>query len=238
MAAATNTVRPETLADLLKELGNISPRRVRLNPLPGKATEKDLLKLQRRTNRLYELVDGVLVEKIMGYPESSLACDLIILLGMFLAKHDLGNLAGMDGTLRLMPKLVRIPDLSFVRWEKLPNRQRPAEPIPDLVPNLAVEVLSEGNTPGEMRRKLREYFLVGVEVVWFVDPRKRTVTVYTAPDARTVLAEDQILEGGKVLPGLNLPVKQIFERVPRTSGKPRKGKSTPTRRKPKKAGGS
>jgi Uma2 family endonuclease len=212
----------ENIEELLEQLGGISPRRVRLHPPPGKATEKDLLNVLDRTNRPCELIDGVLVEKVLGYTESSLACLLIKILGNFLDEHDLGNLAGMDGTMRLMPKLVRIPDISFVLWEKFPSRQLQPDPIPDLVPDLAVEVLSEGNTRGEMSRKLREYLLAGVTLIWFVDPRKRTITVHTAPDQRVVLTEEDVLDGGTVLPGLRIPVKQIFARLPPEKKRPRK----------------
>jgi Uma2 family endonuclease len=90
-------------------------------------------------------------------------------------------------------------------------------------------VLSEGNTPGEMTRKLKDYFLSGVEVVLFVDPRKRTVEVHTPAGEPVVYTEAQTLDGGTVLPGLALPVKEIFARVPKALAKkpaPRK------RRKP------
>ena len=132
----------ETMGDLLERLGGIAPQRVLLKPQPGKATEPDLLRVLSKTDRLYELVDGTLVEKGMGLGEGGLAMDIGRLLGKFLDQHDLGDLFGADSTMRLMPGLVRIPDVSFVGWEKLPNRQRPREPIPDLVPDLAVEVLS------------------------------------------------------------------------------------------------
>src|SRR5581483_9980280 len=98
--------------------------------------------IRARERRIYELVDGVLVEKVMGFPESALACDLIKLLGIFLDASPLGFLAGMDGAVRLMPGLVRIPDISFVSWDQLPTRQRPTDPIPDSAPALAVETLS------------------------------------------------------------------------------------------------
>ena len=107
----------------------------------------------------------------MGYTESSLAMWLAHLLQQFLDRNDLGNLAGPDGTLRLMPLLVRMPDISFVRWEKLPGRELPSEPMPDLVPDLAIEILSEGNTPGEMKRKLKEYFITGVHFSMVRRPR-------------------------------------------------------------------
>src|SRR5947209_12657208 len=139
-----------TLADLLAHFGDISPQRIRLFPAPGAAAERDGTAIHDREDRLYELVDGVLVEKVMGYSESTLTCELIYFLKAFLREHDLGNLAGSDGTMRLMPGLVRIPDISFVAWERLPGRRVPDSPLPDLVPDLAVEVLSVGNTAKEM----------------------------------------------------------------------------------------
>src|SRR5437763_10013644 len=115
--SSSTTVSLETMGDLLERLGGISPQRVLMRPQPGKATEKDLLRVMKKTDRLFELVDGTLVEKVMGYGEGGLAADLIRLLGRFLDQHDLGDLAGADATMRLMPRLVRIPDVSFVRWD-------------------------------------------------------------------------------------------------------------------------
>jgi Uma2 family endonuclease len=229
MARAKSLAKLDNFGELLEQLGGISPHRIRLDPPPGQATEKDLLAILDRTNRLYELVDGVLVEKVMGYPEGGLGADIIFLLRLYLEGNDLGDLVGADATMRVMPRLVRIPDVSFIRWEKYPGRQRPTEPIPDLVPDLAIEVLSEGNTPGEMNRKLREYFLAGVETVWMVDARRRTVKVHTPTNQDgTVLTEADTLDGGSVLPGLNLPVRRLFARVPpatkSASSRPRRKK--------------
>src|SRR5262249_56975388 len=151
----------------------------RLKPAPGEATERDVTAIHLREGRLYELVDGILVEKVMAFPEAILAAHIIYLLKKHQERRSLGIVAGADGTLRIMPGLVRIPDVSFVSWDRLPNRQPPSEPIPDLVPDLAVEVISKGNTKSEMRRKLRDYFLAGVRLVWFVYPKKRTVQVFT-----------------------------------------------------------
>jgi Uma2 family endonuclease len=207
-----------TVGDLLTHFGGISPRRIRLRPAPGTATEQDVIDIQNREDRLYELVDGVLVEKIMGFEESYLAAVLIQVVGIYVAKADLGIVVGADGTVQLMPQLVRIPDVSFISWRRLPSRKIPVEPIPNLVPNLAVEVLSKGNTKREMDRKLKDYFLAGVELVWFVDPAKRTVKVYTAPDQFTLLTEDQTLDGGQVLPGFRLPLKELFAKLSPANG--------------------
>src|SRR4051812_6546015 len=88
------------LPTLLARLGDIAPERVRAQPPPGTATERDLIRLLEQTDRLYELVDGTLVEKVLGFPEAGLTCDLIRLLGRFLDQYDLGDLAGADATLR------------------------------------------------------------------------------------------------------------------------------------------
>jgi Uma2 family endonuclease len=206
----------ETLADALEQLGRIDPRRVRAWPPPGKATEKDVLRLLDHENRLFELVDGYLVEKVMGFMESAVAVDLIGFLKPFVRQHDLGMVAGADGTLRLWPKLVRIPDVTFISWAQLPSHEYPSEPIPTLHPDLAVEVLSEGNTEEEMERKLKEYFLAGARLVWLVDPEARNVRAYTSPEEPVTLTERDTLDGGDVLPGFALPVKDLFARVPRT----------------------
>jgi Uma2 family endonuclease len=128
----------------------------------------------------------------------------------FVEQLALGIVAGADGMLRLAPGLVRIPDVSFVSWGRLPQRRVPRQPIPDLVPDLAVEVLSEGNTPREMEHKLHEYFTAGVRLVWYVDPVRQEVHVYTAPSQREVLTADHTLYGGEVLPGFTLLVRQLF----------------------------
>jgi Uma2 family endonuclease len=214
-----------SLADVLMQLGGISPRRVRVNPPPGTATERDLLTVLDHTNRLCELVDGTLVEKVMGYEEGYLALWLGGLISVYAEEHDLGIAAGADATMRLMPGLVRIPDISFVGWDRLPRRKCPKGPVPDLVPHLAVEVLSEGNTPAEMQRKLREYFLAGVETVWMVDPDNRSVDVYAAPDKQKRLTEADTLDGGDLLPGFRLPLKRLFARVEKPQRQRRRRKS-------------
>jgi len=135
---------------------------------------------------------------------------LIRLIGNFVVEHDLGIVAGADGMLRLAPGLVWIPDVSFVAWERLPGRRLPRQPIPDLVPDLVVEVLSEGNTPREMARKLDEYFARGVRLVWLVNPAMETLEVYTSRHQSLVLDRSARLDGGVVLPGFALPLDTLF----------------------------
>ena len=200
--------RFRTVAELLHRLGDIPPERVRLRPTPGEATERDLLKPD---GRLCELVDGILVEKTMGAVESMLNFELGLFLGAFVKRHRLGIVLGTDGMVRLMPGLVRLPDIAFISWGRLPGRRAPTTPILDLAPDLAVEVLSKSNPKAEMKRKLREYFEAGVRLVWLIDPKTRTALVHASPDAATKLGEGQVLDGGDVLPGFALPLRELFE---------------------------
>ena len=84
-----------------------------------------------------------------------------------------------------------------------------------MAPDLAVEVLSAGHTPAEMARKRQEYFAAGVRLVWLVDPEARTAEVYTNPNQSTVRHEADTLEGGAVLPGFALPLRELFAELDR-----------------------
>lgn len=209
----------QTVADVLVALGDISPNRVRLDVSPGQATVRDLIRLQARDDRLYELVDGFLVEKVMRAKESYLAVQLGHFFIVFLNKKDLGFVLGADATLRIMPGLVRIPDVCFISWKQRPNRTVPNEPVPELFPNLAVEILSESNAKAEMLRMRDDYFEAGASLVWFIDPDKRNATVYTSPTDVRLIPESGTLDGGDVLPGFKLPLKTLFAKL-----EPRKGK--------------
>ena len=209
MATATMTL-PETVEELLEALGGISPGRVRLHPSPGTATEADLIAFNARKITLCELVDGVLVEKGVGFRESLLAAAIISLLREFVVPRNLGLISAPDDMMRLFPGLVRLPDVAFISWDRIPGRRISTEPIGDFAPDLAVEVLGPSNTPAEMARKRREYFEAGVRLVWAVDPEARTVAVYDAPERSTLLDSRANLHGGDVLPGFALPLAELF----------------------------
>lgn len=202
-----------TMADLLEQLGGIGPERVRLYPLPGTATEADVAEIEATQDRLCELVDGVLVEKPMGYRESMIASAILAALHSFVMARKLGAVTGEAGMMQLCPGLVRIPDVAFVSRERLPEGRAPREAVPQLVPDLAVEVLSASNTAAEMDRKCREYFEAGVRLVWLVDPQTRSVKVFEGVDRSTTLSGDASLDGGQVLPGLALGLTEVFADV-------------------------
>jgi Uma2 family endonuclease len=182
-----------------------------MNPSPGTATEEDVLSLlEAPRKRLCELIDGVLVEKCMGFRESRLAVILIRLLDTFVTTHRLGVVTAPDGTIRLWEGRVRIPDVAFISWENLPGKRLPTEPIPELAPDLAIEILSQNNTPAEMALKRLEYFTAGVRRVWEVDPHRRTVRVFSSPKEYTEYSEADNLDGAPVLPGFTLKLADLF----------------------------
>lgn len=196
----------------------IDASRIRLQPPPGTATEEDVVRIHEREGMLCELVDGTLVEKIMGYRESVVACALIEFLRAFVRQHKLGKVSGPDGMMRLFPGLVRIPDIAFASWSRFPGGKVSKQPVPDLVPDLAVEVLSQGNRKAEMDRKLDDYFQAGVLLVWLVDIDDRTIMVYTSRSDSNVLREGDMLTAPQLLPGFELTLSELFTDLDEEAG--------------------
>jgi Uma2 family endonuclease len=200
-----------TLADLLDRLGGVSAERVRYYPAPGTATVADVIEIHAREKKLFELVDGVLVEKGMGYWESVLAVAIAAALREFVNPRKLGKVSGESGMMQLEPDQLRMPDVAFVSAPRLPKGEARQDPAPILAPDLAVEVLSKTNTKREIERKRREYFAAGTRLAWIVDPKTRTVEVYTSPDkADATLTQTDVLTGGDVLPGFTLDLRKLF----------------------------
>lgn len=212
MSAATPPQTHEwTAADLVQRFGPIPLSRIRTRPDPGTATEQDVETIQAREKRLCELVDGILVEKAMGQFESAVAMQLGALLIAFIRGKGLGRVFGADGMMKLEWGLVRIPDVSFVSTERLNIANiQPHSPLAMLIPNLAVEVLSPSNTEEEMDEKLHDYFNHGVELVWYIDPRKQDVTVYRSLDDSHIVRAPEELTGGSVLPGFTVALSELF----------------------------
>jgi Uma2 family endonuclease len=208
--AVSTPPRHRTIADLVRDLGDIPLDRIRMHPAPGTATVEDVA-----STKGCELVEGTLVEKAMGLKESMLAMFIGRVLDDFIRPRNLGMIVGEQGTLEILSDLVRAADIAFISWDRFPNRRIPDEPIPALAPDLAVEVVSRGNTPREMARKRREYFTAGVRLVWMIDPATRTAAAYTSETDFRTLTEADTLDGGAVLPGFALPVRDVFAELDR-----------------------
>ena len=237
MATISTANRPPrktwTVADLYHRFGPIPFERIRQNPSPGSGTVDDVVRFNDHEDRLYELVDGILVEKTVGLVESLIAITISTLINNFVRPRGLGQVAGDGGTLQLDINLVRIPDVSFISWDRLPGGEVPQESVPLLVPDLAVEVISRGNTRKEMDEKLQEYFEKGVRLVWYVRPRSRVVDIYTGTDHFARLTASMRLDGGEVLPGFSVQVGELFElpKRPTANGQRKKNEPRPGKKK-------
>lgn len=206
-----------TLADLLVRFAHISPKRIRLNPAAGAATEADLLRCRAaKIGPLCELVDGVLVEKAVGQLERFLSNIIATILTNYVIAHNLGAVWGPDSMNRTQPGRVRSPDVSFWSWGRLPGNRLQDVPLADDSPDLVVEVLSDSNTAPEMAEKREEYFATGTKLVWEVDRQLRSICVYSnASGPPRVLRVGDAVDGGGVLPGFTLTLAELFGHMDR-----------------------
>lgn len=200
-----------TIADIAAALG-VSPERVLTDPPPGTATVEDVFAAYARFDRLYELVDGTLVEKTGSGIGSYLSAGVVSQLYEFVDTRNDGLLTGAKGPFLLPSGNVRLPDVAYTSWRSLGGR-RPIGRVAETSPDLAVEVLDEGNTPAEMLRKRQDFFGAGTRLVWEVEIDTRTVTVYTEPNRPVVYTEAHTLDGGAVLPRLTFSVADLFTRL-------------------------
>lgn len=203
------------LADLKSHLGDIPLERIRMFPYPGTATEQDLVDIEARENRLYELEDGVLVEKTMGCHESLLALLMGTELMLFLRQHDGGQAFTTDAPFRILPGTVKMPDVCFVSWERLFRQTSKRTPIYSVVPDFVVEILSPSNTKREMANKLEMYFRAGVRLVWYIDPKRRCADCFRSVTDVVHLDETGEIDGGEVLPGFKISLHTLFAEADR-----------------------
>jgi len=205
---------------LRRHFGGIPAARIRLKPRPGTATEKDLIHENEVVHRgTCELIDGCLVEKAMGARESLMAQMLSYWLLTFLDKNPTGVVLGSEGTLRFLPGLVRVPDVCYISWDRVGADEFPENPIPDLVPELVIEVLSVSNTKKEIARKLSEYYASGVLEAWVIDPRKRIAEIHHSPTNKRTIGANGTLECPTILPGFKLSMADLFAAQKRRRGR-------------------
>lgn len=217
-ANPSRALRPDTVANLLHRLGDISPDRIRMEPPPGRATFDDLVQVnEQRLGPTCEWVENTLVEKAVGQLESWIGMIIGGEMFAYLKGHDLGMMYGEAAVLEILPGIGRAPDVYFISWKSLPGGKPPprSEKVPAIVPELVVEVLSASNTPREMARKRDEYFRAGVKLVWEIDPETRSANVYTGEAAVTPVPQDGQLDGREILPGFTLSLREVFDRAER-----------------------
>ena len=161
----------------------------------------------------FELIEGELVEVPgAGALHAMIAFALARLLEDFVRQHDLGLVMpdGLAFVLRRGPDHVRIPDLSFVAWDRVPKEGIP-EGYWEGPPTLAVEVVSPNDRADDIHDRVQDYLEAGSRQVWVLWPRRRSLSVYTLDEDTRELGPDATLDGRDVLPGFQVRVADLFE---------------------------
>ncbi len=173
-------------------------------------TADDLLALPRGYGKRYELIRGVLVEKMgTGDPHAMVLVWFTYALAHYVATEGYGDLrVGEPGYhLDLDPDTVRCPDLAWIAPGRIPPG---TQGYPNLAPDLAIEVKSPRNSNPEIAAKAWMWLSYGSQQVWVADPERVTVTVYRPGAEPQTLGEDDELTGGGLLPGFTTPVWRLF----------------------------
>ena len=177
---------------------------------PAMVTAEQLLHMSFPDKRV-ELVRGVVVvREPPGGTHGRVLANLTTELGVYVRHADVGLVfAGDTGfTLARGPDTVRGPDVAFVRRERLVGPE-PAGFL-DLAPDLAVEVWSPGDRPGEVLAKVADYLAAGTRLVWVIHPQRREARVYRADGTESLVAADGALDGEDVVPGFTCRLETIL----------------------------
>ena len=160
----------------------------------------------------YELVKGELIKMSpAGSEHGAIIVKLTVRLGHHVEANKLGVCFGAETGFKIAsnPDTVRAPDVGFIKREKIPESGITEKFWPG-APDLAVEVLSPGDTFDEVYGKVEDWLAAGTSAVWVVSPKRRNVTVYhSLTDVKTYSEKDE-LEGGEVVPGFRCKVAEIF----------------------------
>jgi Uma2 family endonuclease len=192
----------EGLAQELAENSAAVPRKI--------WTDEEFMALPDDGNR-YEVVNGELVAVGSAGAKHGYYVSLIhILLGAYVRSQKLGLTFDSDTSFKMKSGNRRSPDCSFFSKERLRSLGGIPKGYIEGAPDLAIEVLSEANTVGEIHDKIVEYFENGSRLVWVIHPEERYVLVYRQPEPAALKRPGDILEGEEVIPGFALDLSEFF----------------------------
>lgn len=160
----------------------------------------------------YELIQGRLIRMAPGgFEHSSIGTTVIMHLGNHVASNQLGRVFGADLGVVFSrdPDTVRAPDVCFIRQERL-AKQTDRTRFSEVIPDLAVEIISPSDRASDVTAKALFYIEHGVRLVWIIDPQDRTVKVYSPDNPPYLFNEHDELDGGDILPDFRLAVREIF----------------------------
>lgn len=179
----------------------------------ARLTAQDLWRLGEGDIRR-ELVNGEVVEMApVGGIHGQITGRICRWLQEHVTRHGTGEVlvgdVGFVLNLPADPERVRAPDVAFVSSQRLPGGRLPDGFLVG-APDLAVEVLSPTDNPLEVQQKVRDYLEAGARLVWIIAPQAKTVTVYRADGSARLLRDQEHLEGEDTLPGLMIPLAEVF----------------------------
>lgn len=172
-------------------------------------TEADFMALPDDGNN-YELVNGALVVGNAGMEHGNLGIFLGGALEMYARPRKLGVVCDSSTGFRMQSGNVRSPDVSFVSRERLQGLKRLPKGFFQGAPDLAVEILSPGNTVEEIHTKIVEYFENGAQLVWVINPDEQYVLIYHEPKPDQFLRVGDNLDGEAVVAGFSLALADLF----------------------------
>ena len=172
-----------------------------------KITDEFLLRLPNNPGGKWELVEG----KLQEVPTTGKHDQIVIWLGCILMPCgiDLGMLTASQAGFRMVGGNLRVPDFAFTRYDRFPNSEVPDGFI-EFAPDLAVEIISPSEEPGDMARKVGEYFASGSKQVWHMYPETQTLTVFRAPQESVMYQPEDELDLSDILPGFRRRVSELF----------------------------
>jgi Uma2 family endonuclease len=161
----------------------------------------------------YELQGGVLLsEPPSGFEHGDVCAEIGLRLRQHARRTGAGSVvSAVSFVLARDPDTVRIPDVAFVRTERVASLVDRSRPFPG-APDLSVDVLSPSNARGEIHAKVADYLAAGAPLVWVVDPESRSVVTYRELLRPVRLSGDDRLDAGEPIPGFTVRVAELFER--------------------------
>lgn len=181
-------------------------------------TPQDVERAAELDGKLYELVDGELREKVVGFSSLVIAAQIVSFLNARFFPNDGAAAAEVPIYCFGRPNHGRKPDVAYVSRAHWPGGQMPQGDL-HFAPDLVVEVLSPSNGGMEVDGKLDEYLAAGIGLVWIVNPEKRTIRVYRSDGTTRVYRERDVIENEPLLPGFRLVVGDVFPNEPLQSQK-------------------
>ena len=178
---------------------------------PHEITPDDLLAMP--DGEQYELVDGRLVELNMSLLSCWVESEILRHLGNYVVEHKLGLVFTATNQYRCFPwkpNMIRKPDASFIRRERLALEQIHAAGFCTVAPDLAVEVVSTHDLAAELIDKISIYLRAGVSLIWVIDPMTRVAQVHRLGGASRFLLEEDELDGEDLLPGFRVRLGALF----------------------------